>query len=229
MSGKKQRQLKLALQAFYENPIARVSLELFLTVITILFFAIVAIKPTLLTTADLVKEIEDKEELDKKLGQKMAALASAQLEYQMIEDKLDLIDQAIPNSAQLLFFLKTIEKICSEELVIIESMNMSKVPEEPNLDSVTQGKVPDFSTIEKDILSVRINLSGDYQGIRKVVERLRENRRLMLVEGITFNVFDNRGEKTLQAALAIDIPYYDISGQNVEQKKAEVSRKTVEE
>ena len=105
MSGKKQRQLKLALQVFYENPIAKVSLELFLTVITILFFAIAAIKPTLLTTADLVKEIEDKEELDKKLGQKMAALASAQLEYQMVEDKLDFIDHAIPNSAQLLFFL----------------------------------------------------------------------------------------------------------------------------
>ena len=229
MSGRKQRQLKLALQTFYKNPIARVSLELFLTVATILFFAIVAIKPTLLTTADLIKEIEDKEELDKKLSQKMAALASAQLEYQMVEDKLDLIDQAIPSSAQLLFFLKTIEKICSEELVIIESMNVSKVPEEFNTNSITQEKIPDFSAIEKDTLSVRVGLSGDYQSIRNIVERLRKNRRLMLVEGITFSVLDNRGEKTLKAFLSIGIPYYDVGGQNIEQKQAVVSKKVVKE
>ncbi len=229
MSGKKQRQLQLALQTFYENPIARVSLELFLTVATVLFFAIAAIKPTLLTTADLIKEIEDKEELDKKLSQKMAALASAQLEYQMVEDRLDLIDQAIPSSAQLLFFLKTIEKICSEELVIIESMGVSKVPEEFDLNSITQGKIPDFSIIEKDTLSVRVSLSSDYQSIRNVVERLRKNRRLILVEGITFNVLDSRGEKALKASLAIKIPYYDVGGQNTEQKKAVVSKKVVKE
>jgi hypothetical protein len=48
------------LNAFYQKPVAKVSLELFLSVGTIIFFAMFAIRPTLLTMSDLVKEIEDK-------------------------------------------------------------------------------------------------------------------------------------------------------------------------
>lgn len=219
MSNKKQRQLTLAMQAFYENPVARVSLELFLTVVAILFFAIFAIKPTLLTMADLVKEIEDKKELDQKLSQKMAALSSAQLEYQIVENKIELIEQAMPSSLDVINLLKIIEKICSEELVVINSLSLQTIPsQEKNINQDYQS--PDFSKLEKSSLPIRMNVTGSYQGIRNVVEKLRNNRKLILVDSIAFSVFDNRGEKTLQANLALSVPYYDFNAKNKTKESA---------
>jgi hypothetical protein len=67
-------QLMSALNDFYHKPVAMVSLELFLSIGAVVFFAIFAVRPTLLTMADLIKEIEDKRALDQQLQQKIASL-----------------------------------------------------------------------------------------------------------------------------------------------------------
>lgn len=228
MPEKKQRQLGLMLQAFYANPIARVSLELFLTIGTILFFALVAIKPTLVTMSDLVKEIEDKTELEQKLNQKLAALASAQVEYQSLGDRIERLDEAIPSSANLIELLKIIEKTCSEEMVIIESMTVSSIPDEIGENDLENFGLASFAQVKREMLSIRLTVIGNYQAIRNLTEKLRQNRRLMLVESISFNVEDNRGEKTLQATLTIETPYYDLLGTNSGEEKEAVTRKTKE-
>ena len=66
----RKKQLASLLEQFYHNPVAKVSLELFLTIGLVVFLALFAIKPTLLTMSDLVKEIEDKRELETQLSKK---------------------------------------------------------------------------------------------------------------------------------------------------------------
>ena len=66
---------------FYQKPSAKVSSALLLTIFTTIFFAIFAIKPTLVTVAELLKTIEDQEEVVGKLKKKAASLAQAQEEY----------------------------------------------------------------------------------------------------------------------------------------------------
>ena len=74
----KRQQLTNTLVEFYNQPIAKVSLELFLSIVAVIFFAIFAIRPTLLTMSDLIKELQEKEVLNEKLSQKTAALSSVQ-------------------------------------------------------------------------------------------------------------------------------------------------------
>ena len=61
------QQLTTTLLSFYHRPVAQVSLELFLSVATVVFFAVFAIRPTLVTMSNLIKELEDKRQLDQQL------------------------------------------------------------------------------------------------------------------------------------------------------------------
>ena len=70
---------------------AKASVELFLSILrhpcSLLFFSI---RPTLLTMSDLIKEIQDKENLDKQLSQKIASLSTVQPLYLRLQDQISL-------------------------------------------------------------------------------------------------------------------------------------------
>ncbi len=77
MATNKRSQLTTTLLQFYDKPIAKVSLELFFTVAAVIVFALFAIRPTLSTMGKLIKELEDKQALNQKLAQKVAALSTS--------------------------------------------------------------------------------------------------------------------------------------------------------
>ena len=85
---KTKREITTALNHFYANPVAKASLELFLTIGLVLFLGAFAIRPTIVTMSDLIKEIETKTQLDEALTKKIAALQTAQNQYINIEEKI---------------------------------------------------------------------------------------------------------------------------------------------
>ena len=126
----KRQQLTKTLNDFYQRPVALVSLELFLTVGAVIFFAVFAIRPTLVTMSDLVKEIEDKKELDQKLTQKIASLSTAQSTYLEVQDRLYLLEQSLPSTPDFIFAIKVIEKIASDRNILIDSLSVPEIPKE---------------------------------------------------------------------------------------------------
>ncbi len=104
---------------FYQRPVAKVSLELFFSIGAVLFFAVFAIRPTLLTMSDLIKELEDKRNLDQQLSQKIAALSTAQASFLGAQNRLVVLDEAIPTSPQFIYSLKLLEKVASDNRLVI--------------------------------------------------------------------------------------------------------------
>lgn len=197
------KQLTTTLLQFYHQPVARVSLELFLSIGTVIFFAVFAIRPTLLTMADLIKEIEDKRALDDKLGQKVAALNSAQNEYLSLQNRLVVLDEAIPSSPQLLTALKIIEKLASDKQLVINSISIPEIPAETPADtSNTSVK------LERQMLPVTMSITGEYPVIRQFIEDLRNSRRTFVVQSISFSINENREQRHLLASITIGIPYF---------------------
>ena len=205
MKTKKQRDLFITLQQFYQKPVAKVSLELFLSIITVLFFAVFAIRPTLLTMSDLLKEIEDKERLDKQLSQKIAALSTVQPLYLQLQDQLLVLDEAIPSLPQLTYSLKVIEKIASELQLIITGINVAEVPKEIDQDTVIS-----LASFERIDVPLTINISGDYLSIRQFVENLKEYRRSFVIDTIIFTTKELRGSKKLEARITVSAPYFGV-------------------
>ena len=124
----KRAQVAKTLNEFYQKPVARVSLELFLSVGAVIFFAIFAIRPTLVTMSDLVKEIEDKRDLDQKLTQKIASLSTAQTTYLEVQDRLYLLEEALPTTPDVIHAIKIVEKIASEQNILIDRTFFPKEP-----------------------------------------------------------------------------------------------------
>jgi len=203
MLTKERRQLVQSLSSFYEKPVAKASIELFLSIGAVLFFAIFAIRPTLLTMSDLIKEIEDKRTLDKKLGEKVAALSSAQTEYLKFEPRLEVLNSAIPINPDLVLTLKIVEKIASEQKLTISAINLNDVPKE--IEATTN-----FDKLTRKNLNFSILVSGEFPAIRAFVSSLMASRRSFLIEKITFVISDVRGIKRLEANISVSAPYYGL-------------------
>ncbi|MEA2057034.1 MAG: type 4a pilus biogenesis protein PilO [Patescibacteria group bacterium] len=201
MATKKNKQIQQALIKFYHNPVAKVSFELFLTIFGVIFFAIFAIRPTLLTMSDLIKEIEDKEKLDKQLQRKVAALSTAQQEYQLYGDQLQLVDEAIPDRMQLIKTLKIIEKIASEQDLIISDLRLASIPNEGR-------KTLTSENIARIDQGLELSVMGSYPSIRDFVESLQQSRRTLVANVVEFNIKEDRSQTTLEATMTISIPYF---------------------
>jgi len=194
----KQKQLATALNSFYQNPVARVSLDLFLSLGLVLFLGIFAVQPTIVTMTKLIQEIDEKRTLTEQLGQKAAALSTAQAEYSIIQDKLPLLEEAIPSKPELISALKIVEKLATDNSIIITALSVSQVPDE-----VESSKAP-----EQTDLGLSISVTGDYPSIRTLVESLQKYRRLFIVQSVSFDLKDSRGSRTLSARININVPYY---------------------
>lgn len=204
MEKQQRKDLSFSLDSFYTKPIAVVSLELLLSIGLVVFLGFFAIRPTLTTMSDLIKEIEDKQELNDQLSKKVAALSTAQTLYFSLEDRLPLLDQAIPSQPELIKSLKIIELLATESNVIIESMVVTSIPDEnpAEVSSAQLQRVP---------LPVTISVSGDYLAIRAYVEALRSVRRSFVVDTVTFSIEENRGERKLRASITLNIPYFGLA------------------
>jgi len=203
MPKTKQANIQKVLLDFYDKPIARVSVELFLSLTAVIFFAIFAIKPTLQTMSELVKEVEDKTALEKQLDQKIAALNTAQDQYQKFGDQFYLLEDAIPRRASLIDSLKIIERLSSETDLVVESISLSSVPDE--IVSATSD-----DSVRK-VLTFNVDVAGDYLDIRQFIEALINSRRMLIVDQISFSLDNDRFSEKLTARIQVNAPYYTIN------------------
>ena len=86
---------------FYEKPTAKISTALLLTIFTIIFFAVFAIRPTLVTIAELIKTIDDQEEVLEQMKKKSSSLASAQQEYLIASESIEDLHAALPSDKNI--------------------------------------------------------------------------------------------------------------------------------
>lgn len=200
-NNSRRKQLEQTLTRFYQNPVAKVSLEIFLSISAVIFFAVFAIRPTLTTMADLVKEIEDKTKLNQDLQKKIAALGTVQASYVQVQSRLPLLDEAIPTSPKLIEGIKILEKVASEKRLIITNISVGELPAEIPT-TVTEKS-------ERKFVPVSITITGEYTQIRDYIESILGLRRVMIVDTIIFSKNDQRGQERLNATITIGLPYFD--------------------
>jgi hypothetical protein len=182
---------------------ASVSLELLLSIGLVLFLGIFAIQPTLMTMSDLIKEREDKIKLSEQLEKKTAALQTAQIVYTQIQSQLPYLDEAIPQQPELVKSLKILEKLATENNVIVSNISVPEIPDEK---AAIDSKVP----VARVDLPVSVSISGDYLAIRAYVEALQNSRRSFVIDTVGFALQENRGQKKLSANITVAVPYLGV-------------------
>jgi hypothetical protein len=96
--------------------------------------------------------------------------------------------------------LKIVEKIASDNGLVIQGINVSAIPNE--IVEATPAKA------KRELLTFNIDLSGDYLKIRQFIEDLMNSRRMILVDQVSFSIGSNRHQKDLSALVRVNLPYY---------------------
>lgn len=157
---------------------------LVLSLLAISFFGFFAIKPTLSTITSLQKQIKDAQMVDKKLQEKINALSAAQIAYEKIKPDLFLLDLALPQEPKFSAFIKTLEKLASDNKITINALSFQSLPFTAN-EATAASKLKSQEIKESPII-FNITVNGDYLSLTSFIKQLTNNERLATIEKMGF-------------------------------------------
>lgn len=161
---------------FYQTKKGRTYAGIILSLLTVAFFIFFAIKPTLITIAQLIRQVKDQKTVARELEKKVKALSEAQSNYLLVESNLPLVDQALPKDPQISILVKQLEALARRSQVTIKSLQISKA----NLKETT------FQKTEKQAVDFSFNVLGDYQNLKIFLSSLSRLRRIISIEAFSF-------------------------------------------
>jgi len=178
------------LARFYKKKRNRVYGEAILTLVTISFFALFALKPTANTIAGLLKKIDDQKQVTKALEVKINALAQAQEQYSTVSNKIYLLDQALPQESRLNLLAQQLEFLARQAQVEIVDLRFNKVDlwgqESSQMQEVK------FTFVAR----------GEYSHLKELLKLLPELRRIIETEKLAFQKSQGK-EKEATLSLSI--------------------------
>lgn len=185
----------------------RMFLEILLSLITITFFSIFALRPTLLTISQLIKDNKEKQETINKMEQKIENVATAQQIYDQNIEKISLIEQAVPNTPTPENLLRQIEGIAYLDSVTIVGSSVNEVVligEEKKKDNKNEIKnLPEnVSTI-----TFSINVTGPYLSLYKFLIDMENSRRPFIINSINLNSSKTEQESIIVMLISGQTPY----------------------
>ncbi|MBU0998503.1 hypothetical protein KJ570_03180 [Patescibacteria group bacterium] len=185
----------------------RMFLEVLLSLITITFFSIFALKPTLLTISQLIKDNREKEETINKMEQKIENIATAQNIYNQNIEKISLIEQAVPNTPTPENLLRQIEGIAYTNSVTVIGSSVNEVVligEEKKKSNKNEIKnLPEnVSTI-----TFSVNLTGPYLSLYSFLFDLESSRRPLIINSININSSKKDNESIIVMLITGQTPY----------------------
>ncbi len=144
-----------------------------LTFISLSFFGLFAIRPTLTTVFSLYKGVNDLRKLNFDYENKIGNLIRAQSEYEQIRNDLPLIDAALPTNTNFSKVTMAIERFAGKENVTInhiqiDNVSISKLP--------TTGKVNNYG--------FSMTSTGNYSSLFAFISHLINWKRIVNINSL---------------------------------------------
>lgn len=185
------RRFKVDLSAFYQNKKVKTYASLVLTIGTVAFFLLFAIRPTVATIAKLTREIKDNKTVIDGLDRKIESLNSAQIEYQRVKNQLPLIDEALPLEPELGLLVRQLEALARKDSVNLTSLQFSpSVLVETTAEKNGGVESPEGKQAE---LEFSVSATGSYDQLKSFAKNLTGLRRIVKIESYTLS--KDKGEQ----------------------------------
>jgi len=164
------------------SPLLIVSFEFVLTIILTLFLIWFAIRPTVLTITELVREIEDVRSVNQQLVTKISALTQAEANLAQAEPELKLLDQAVPSSPLLTETFSLLQLLIQNHQVNLTSIS----------GPVIAFPIPDKPEIKT--YEYTVSIFGDYRNLKALAQDLESQLRLNAISDLNFNQEEDNEE-----------------------------------
>lgn len=174
----------LNIVALYKrNQDLRTFLEILLSLATISFFTFFALRPTLITIAELYKNIQSKEETIVKMDTKIQNVSSAQNIFDSESPRIPLAQSSIPDNPTPEALVRQIEGLAVDSSVNLLGVSIGQV--------VLAGEEKKVPVSEGDIaplpegaraLTFSVSVSGPYPSLSRFLTELESLRRPIKID-----------------------------------------------
>lgn len=177
------------IKAVYHRPEIRASLEIILSVFTVVFLLLFVIRPTLTIVAELQKKITDQDSVDKKLSTKITQLSKARNDISAFGGQIDLFEVAVTDTNQSSGLAKRLALLVQENKLQTNYLTVGATPlfgdliNLGNKDSKKPGVDPNKVILEKGtntaIIEIGFDLRGSQIDVFKFLADLERTDRLI--------------------------------------------------
>lgn len=179
----------------FKKPRVKAYTMLILSLFTMSFFGVFAIKPTLKTIAHLQKEITDSQLVNEALEKKIIHLSQIKEEYKKIEDDFPRISKVLPSEPQFSFFLEDLEKLAKVVGATISGVRLESI-DLTKKDSQSSSKI-----------SCSLILHGDYSSCKDFLDRLLNISRIYTVDKLEIRSDLKEGTNAIKLDLNVNTYY----------------------
>ena len=193
---------------YKERTDIRAYLEILLSLTTISIFSIFALRPTLLTIAELIKEIDSKEETISKMEQKIGNLAQAQTLFDKERPRIILLGTSIPNLGEPVVFARQVEGLSSKyQPAILGQDFLSKAGNKEKTNKKAVDPLPEGA----EELSYSFELTSaveTYNSLTNFLSDFENLRMLGVIDSLKVSTEEDSGKKSLIMSVEGRLPYY---------------------
>lgn len=150
---------------YKERQDLKMFLEVLLSLLTISLFSLFALRPTIVTIAELIKEIEAKRETLAIMEEKVNNLTAAQRLYDQERSRIELLTTSIPEEPLPQRLVRQIEGLSAKHTVAILGMSVKETPLMP------------LPKKEQSDVVFSLNTTANYSSLVTFLEDLEKTRR----------------------------------------------------
>jgi hypothetical protein len=183
-------------------------LELLLSLATVSIFAVFAIRPTLITIAELFKEIQGKKTTVAQLDEKIQNLAAAQAAYESQKDTIAILDTAVPGEPKPDSFIKQLEGVIGQNTLEILSISVegATLLGTPKVEAATTEDVSPLPEGSSSLVFV-LNASSAYPSLATFLADLERLRRPLKIDSLGFSLLITEESRELNLVVNGRTPY----------------------
>lgn len=205
-TGYHYRRYLLRLRSVYQQPVAKASLGLILTLLTISFFGLFAIRPTLITIAKLIKELKEAQKTNQILEKKVNNLTQAQFTYAAVEDYLAYVNRSLPKKAEFNRLATEINFLAFNHNLLLSSASFEE-----------------FELLELDnklkTLKFRISVAGGFTDIKNFLKDLANLDRIVNIDSVAFSTKTEIAEAQVQANISAEAFWFSTLNKKTNEKE----------
>jgi hypothetical protein len=167
-----------------------------ISLFTLSFFGLFAIRPTLLTAVNLIRSVNTLKELNEKYELKINSIIKTQSEFENVRNDLFLIDIALPENSLFSKLALALEKMADRSNVTIQQLQMDKA---------SISKLPPSNQVQNYNFS--LVTSGDFPSSIAYLTSLINAKRIITLQSLDFNK-DSSGTTSANIRLTIRAQAY---------------------
>lgn len=166
------------------------------SLLTLSFFGLFAIRPTLVTAITLIKNVSDLKKINIEYENKIGSIIKAQSEFEKIRDNLPLVENAIPTTPIFNKLANGLEKFAQSSNLAITQLQIDNVP---------ISKLPSSSKLQK--FGFNLIATGDYPGTLSFVQHLINWKRIVTISSL--EIIKEGGAQNNLRVLIKGVAYYE--------------------